>query len=405
MFCADRPDLRHGSGLAGRSHQRLRNALIVGEVAFALILLTGAGLFLRGLQRFANLDSGWRVDGLVTAQVSLPRAKYTNDAQRRDFHQRLEERLAAMPGVQHVALSNSQPVWGFNSSGGFVVEGQPEPAPGQYPEIFREPVSTGYFETLGIRLISGRTFTSADTADRPAVVIINETTARRFWPNESPIGKRIGSPNPNSRNWQEVVGVVNDVAFPASLGEPYTRLQSFRPLAQSPTDSVNVALRTSAAPESIANALRSAVAELDPALPAHQIRTARSLVERSLGSVSLLGSLLGAFAAIGLALAAVGIYGVISYSVVQRTGEIGIRMALGARTLDVLRLVLGKGARLILLGALLGLGGASEVARFLATAIPTLPTRDPAAMVALAACYLPARRATKVDPMEALRHE
>jgi putative ABC transport system permease protein len=399
---------------AGRSHQRLRNALIVGEVAFALILLTGAGLFLRGLQRFANLDSGWRVDGLVTAQVSLPRAKYTNDAQRRDFHQRIEERLAAIPGVQHVALSNSQQVWSFNSSGGFVVEGRPEPAPGQYPEIFREPVSTGYFETLGIRLISGRTFTSADTADRPAVVIINETTARRFWPNESPIGKRIGSPNPNNRNWQEVVGVVNDVAFPASLGEPYTRLQSFRPLAQTPTDSVNVALRTSVAPESIANALRGAVAELDPALPAHQIRTARSLVERSLGSVSLLGSLLGAFAALGLALAAVGIYGVISYSVVQRTGEIGIRMALGARTSDVLRLVLGKGGRLILLGALLGLGGASGVARFLATAIPTLPTRDPAAMgaialaliaVALAACYLPARRATKVDPMVALRHE
>src|SRR5262249_52054745 len=230
------------------------------------------------------------------------------------------------------------------------------------------------------------------------------------WQKEGPMGKRIGSPNPNTRNGQEVVGVVNDVASPASIGEPYTRLQSFRPLAQSPTDSVYVALRTSAAPESIANALRGAVAELDPALPAHQIRTARSLVERSLGSVSLLGSLLGAFAALGLALAAVGIYGVISCSVVQRTGEIGIRMALGARTLDVLRLVLGKGARLILLGALLGFGGAYAVSRFLASAIPTLPTRDPTAMgaialaliaVALAACYLPARRATKVDPMEA----
>jgi len=160
--------------------------------------------------------------------------------------------------------------------------------------------------------------------------------------------------------------------------------------------------------------LRGAVAELDSTLPAHRIRTARSIVERSLGSVSLLGSLLGAFAALGLALAAVGVYGVISYSVVQRTGEIGIRVALGARRLDVLRLVLGKGARLILLGALLGLGGAYAVARFLASAIPTLPTRDPAAMagialalvaVAFAACYLPARRATKVDPMVALRHE
>ena len=399
---------------AGRSHQRLRNALIVGEVAFALVLLTGAGLFLRGLQRFANLDPGWRVDGLVTAEISLPRTKYTKDDQRRAFYQRLEERLAALPGVERVALAGSQPVWSFYSSGGVLIEGQPEPAPGQYPEVFHEPISLNYFDTLGIRLISGRTFNSDDTSERARTVIINETMARRFWPNENPIGKRIGSPYSNDRNWREVIGVVNDVGFPGSLGEPYTRLQSFQPLAQNPWESVNISLRASAAPESLANALRGAVAELDPTLPAHQIRTARSLVERGLGNVSLLGSLLGAFAALGLALAAIGIYGVISYSVVQRTGEIGIRMALGAHTRDVLRLILGKGARLILLGASLGFGGAYAVARFLASAIPTLPTRDPAAMVgviialivvALAACYLPAWRATKVDPMDALRHE
>src|SRR5262249_40749927 len=407
---------------AGRSHQRLRSALIVGEVAFTLVLLTGAGLFLRGLQRFANLDPGWRVDGLVTAEISLPRTKYTKDDQRRAFYQRLEERLAALPGVERVALAGSQTVWSFYSSGGVLIEGQPEPAPvpqpepdpGQYPKVVHEPISLNYFDTLGIRLISGRTFNSDDTSERARTVIINETMARRFWPNENPIGKRIGSPYSNDRHWREVIGVVNDVGFPGSLGEPYTRLQSFQPLAQNPWESVNISLRASAAPESLANALRGAVAELDPTLPAHQIRTARSLVERGLGNVSLLGSLLGAFAALGLALAAIGIYGVISYSVVQRTGEIGIRMALGAQTRDVLRLILGKGARPILLGASLGFGGAYAVARFLASAIPTLPTRDPAAMVgviialivvALAACYLPAWRAAKVDQIDALRNE
>jgi putative ABC transport system permease protein len=398
---------------AGRSHQRLRSALIVGEVAFALVLLTGAGLFLRGLQRFINLDPGWRLDGLVTAQINLEGDNYRSDDQKRSFYQRLEERLAALPGVEQVALANSQPVWSFYSSGSFRVEGQPEPQPGQWPEIFREPVSTRYFETLGIRLLEGRLFTAADTAARPPVTIINETTARRFWPNESAVGKRVagGGQNPT---WVEIVGVVKDVSFPTNLDEPYTRYQSYRPLAQEPWGFNNVFLRTSEAPETIVSALRRAVAEVDPTLPAHQIRTARSLVVRSLGSVSLLGSLLGAFAALGLALAAIGIYGVISYSVIQRTGEIGIRMALGAQTMDVLRLVLGKGARLILLGSLLGFGGAYAVARFLASAIPTLPTRDPIAMggitlvlisVALMACYFPARRAAKVDPMVALRHE
>src|SRR5262249_16947675 len=147
--------------------------------------------FLRGLQRFANLDPGWRVDGLLTAQISLQGANYATDAQQRAFYQRLEERLAALPGVQQVAISNSQPVWGFGSSGSFKAEGQPEPPPGQWPEVFMEPVSLRYFEALGIRLLEGRVFNSADTAERPAVVIINETLARRFWPNQSAVGKRL----------------------------------------------------------------------------------------------------------------------------------------------------------------------------------------------------------------------
>ncbi|HZS08168.1 MAG TPA: ABC transporter permease [Blastocatellia bacterium] len=398
---------------AGRSHHRLRHVLIVGEVAFALVLLTGAGLFLRGLERFGQLNPGWRVDGLLTAQLGLRGTNYTTPAQRGAFLQRLEERLRALPGVRQVALSASQPVWGFNSSGGVVIEGQPEAPQGQWPEVFFEPVSTGYFETLGVRLLEGRFFTPADTADRPAVVIINETMARRFWPNESAVGKRVGRPG-NNRNWVEIVGVVNDISFPGSLGEPYTRLESFRPMAQSPQGSMVISLRTSSAPEALASDLRRAVAELDPTQPVHRVRAVRSLIEQGLGNISLLGTLLGAFAALGLALSAIGIYGVTSYSVAQRTGEIGIRMALGAQGRDVLWLVLGKVARLILLGALLGFGGAYAVARLLIWAIPTLPTRDPAALaiitltlvaVALVACWLPARRATKVDPMIALRYE
>jgi len=399
---------------SGRSQNRLRQALIVGEVAFALVLLTGAGLFLRGLQRFAYQDPGWHVDGLVMAQVRAQGANYANETQRRIFLQQLEERVAALPGVQQVALSKSHPVWGFNSSGPIIIEGQPEPEAGKLPEVFFEPVSTGYFDTLGVRLLEGRTFTSADTADHPAVVVINQTMAQRFWPNESAVGKRIGRQGPDPQ-WQQVVGVVNDIDFPADLGDPYTRLQTFRPLAQMPwSGGWAIAVRSSIPAEAFAKDLRSAVAGLDRDMPVYEIRTARSVVDLGLGSVSLLGTLLGAFALLGLTLAAIGIYGVTSYSVVQRTGEIGIRMALGAQRKEILWLVLGQGARLMFLGAALGLGGAFAVSRLLIAVIPKLPTSDPLTVgaitvvlvaVALLACYIPARRATRVDPMVALRSE
>jgi len=376
-------------------------------------LLAGAGLFLRGLQRFINADPGWQVDGLLTAQMSLRGEKYKEDKQRVVFLTELENRLRTLPGVQHVAIAGSHPVFGYNSSSSFLVEGRPEPPPDKYPEMFFEPISGDYFETLGARLRQGRTFNTADTADHPNVVIINETTARSFWPNESPIGKRISNTAPK-KDFYEVVGVINDLEFPGSMGEPYTRFEAFLPMAQAAPAYLTLALRTSSNPETIANSLRNSITGLDPELPVYRIRTARSAVDQGLGSISLLGSLLGAFATIGVILAAIGIYGVVSYTVVQRTGELGIRMALGAQTRDVLWLVLGKGAVLVAMGALLGGIGAYGVSRLLISLIPSLPTRDPLILplaalalvaVALVACYIPARRATRVDPLTALKSD
>jgi len=398
---------------AGRSQHRLQYMLIIGEVAFAMVLLAGAGLFLRGLQRFLNSDPGWQVDGLVTAQMSLRGEKYASDQQRVVFLTELENRLRALPGVQHAAIAGSHPVFGFNSSSSFLIEGRPEPPPDQYPEMFFEPVSNDYFETLGARLQQGRTFNTSDTSDHPRVVVINETAAHNFWPNESPIGKRISDTDPE-RHFYEIVGVVNDLAFPGSLEEPYTRYEAFVPATQAAPDFLMIVLRTSSNTEVIANSLRSSIAGLEPALPVYRIRTARAAVDQGLGSISLLGSLLGAFATIGVILAAIGIYGVVSYTVVQRIGELGIRIALGAQTRDVLWLVLGKGAVLVGIGALLGSVGAYGVSKLLISIVPSLPTRDPFILplatlalvaVALVACYVPARRATRVDPLVALKSE
>ncbi|HEY6247994.1 MAG TPA: ABC transporter permease [Pyrinomonadaceae bacterium] len=398
---------------AGRSQHRLRHMLIVGEVAFAMVLLAAAGLFLRGLQRFMNSDPGWRVDGLVTAQMSLRGDKYKDDKQRILFISELEDRLKTLPGVQHAAISASSPVFGFNSSSSFLVEGLPEPPPDKYWEMFFEGVTSDYFDTLGARLQQGRTFNQSDTPDHPQVVILNETAARTFWPNQNPIGKRISN-TAKKREYWEVVGIVNDIAFPGNLGEPYTRFEAFLPMAQVAPSFLMIALRTPMNTDAVGNSLRSAVAGLDPDLPVYRIRTARTTVDQGLGSISLLGSLLGAFAVVGLLLAAIGIYGVISYTVVQRTGELGIRVALGAQRSDVMRLILGKGAFLVVTGALLGVAGAYAVSKVLISLVPSLPTRDPVVLavtgvalvgVALFACYIPARRATKVDPLVALKSE
>ena len=398
---------------SSRSQHRLRHTLIIGEVALALVLLTGASLFVRGLHRFTHRDPGWRVDGLLTGWLSLPGTKYERSDQQLAFFQRLEERLAALPGVERAAISSSLPIWAFGSSHTIVVEGRPAPPAGQEPLVYAESVSPGYFETIGIQLRQGRVFASTDTTNRDAVVVINETMARHFWPNENPVGKRIRSRDPGEPQWQEIVGVVRDVRFPANLGAPDTRLQVYYPFAQEARPFAAIVLRTSGKPESVASAVRRAVAEIDPDQPVNELDSARKIVDRNLANLGLVGTMLGAFAVLGLVLAAVGTYGVISSFVAQRTGEIGIRMALGAQKRDVLWLVLGRGLRLLLAGSLLGVGGALATARLLAAAMPELPG-DPGAIaaitivlvaVAVVACWLPARRAAKVEPMEALRCE
>jgi predicted permease len=400
-------------GTAGRSQQRLRHALIIGEVALALVLLAGAGVFIRGLDRFARHDPGWRVDGLLTAQVALTSPKYEHSHARHMFAERLEQRLAALPGVRQAGLSSMLPLWGFGSRD-FGVEGQPAPLPGQQPLTYYETVSPGFFSALGIRLREGRGFNRDDTTNHPAVVVINESMARHFWPGDSALGKRIGSDDPADPRWEEIVGVVNDIGFPANLDGVDTRFQAYRPIAQTSHRWLAIELRIDGSTEPVTAAIRQIVTEMDPELPVAEIDLARVRLDRHLANTALLGWLLGGFAALGLVLAAIGIYGVIAYSVAQRTAEFGIRLALGASKGAVLWLILKQGLRLSAVGALLGLGGSYAVTHLLAAAAPEIPSRDPVAIAAVTfvsmavaafACWFPARRATQVDPMEALRTE
>ncbi len=396
----------------GDSPHRWRYALIVGEVALSLVLLTGAGLFVRSIQQLAQRDPGWRVDGLMSAQIFLTSSRYNSPDQRRLFFQELQERLAAIPPVRNVAFSSRPPILTSSIHRSIAFEGRPPPAPGQHFFAGMEPVTPSYFETVGIQLKEGRLFTPVDSTNQPSVAIINETMARRCWPDESPIGKRIGDAESANPDWEEIVGVVSDVRLMERGGQPEP--QVYRPLAQDPPAYANAELRFSGAPESVATALRRAVAAVDPDQSTHKIITAREFIRRELSGISLLGGVLAVFAGLGLALAAIGIYGVVSYTVAQRTGEIGVRMALGARRGDVLWLVLGQGLRFSLAGAFLGLAGAYAVARILAAVLPFPVPVNAVSLaavaclliaIALLACFIPARRAMKIDPTAALRYE
>jgi putative ABC transport system permease protein len=400
-----------GRGVTDRSRPLLRQGLVVAELALALVLLAMGGLFLRGLQRFVEREPGWKVDGLLTAEVNLPAAKYTSAEQRAAFFQRLEERLRVLPGVEHAAVAWELPVTSFPPTTYLAVEGAPVP-PGQEPRWTLDGVTPDFFATLGIPVIAGRPFSSADGAATGDVVIINEALARHAWPGQSALGKRIAR---MGSGWSTVVGVVGDIRLPAKLSAPVTRFQGYRPLAQGARHGASILVRGQGADlRALAPAVRRAVADLDPDVPIQQLGTARQVVDQALANFSLTGRILLGFALVGLLLAGLGVYGLFAGFVVQRTREIGVRVALGADAGQVLRLVMGKGLRLAVVGAALGLVAAAAAVPMLTAAASELPAAQPFSVVALAlvliavalfACWLPARRAAALDPMVALRQE
>ncbi len=404
-----------GRGTTGdRGHRRFRNGLIVGQFALAMVLLAGAALFARGLHEINNRRHGWQSDQLVTGTVVLPGATYPSDERITDFQRLALERLEALPGVQSASMSYSMPFFGLSEARKYLVAGRETPPPGHEPAAAINGVSPHYFETVGTRLLSGRPFGEGDTARSPKVFIINQAMARGLFGGESPLGRRIAQAGGKTLEWGEIVGVVADVesVFANRVAVTY---QLYQPLAQEPRRFNDLAVRTAGMPPStLLHRIRTTVMALDQDLPVRRLETAQATIVRANFEDGMLASILSTFAALGLGLAALGVYGVIARTVAQRTGEFGIRLALGAQARDITRLVLTSGAKLALLGSALGLLGAFGVCRIIAARYPgmqldNVPVLSGATVLLIAiaqiACYMPARYASRVSPTEALRAE
>jgi putative ABC transport system permease protein len=404
-----------GRDSASGSHgNRIRGLLVIAEVAVSLVLLIGAGLLINSFLRLLNVDSGFRADNLLTINVVLPELKYPDQARRTAFYSDLLSRIEALPGVQSAAVTNYIPLTLQGDTFGISIEGRPDPGPAERPDVVTRVISPKYFSTMGIELLQGREFGEEDRADSPRVAVISETMARRLWPGEDPVGKRIKPGPPDSPvPWRTIIGVVKDVRQFELNADP--KLQMYYCYVQ-PAFFVPsyLVVKTDVEPVSLAAAVRGAVWEIDKDQPVSNIRTMKEVLSESIARQRFSMLLLGIFAAVALALAAVGIYGVMSYSAAQHTREIGIRMALGAQSRDVLKLAIGQGMKLALAGVAVGLIGAFALTRLIESLLFGVSTTDPATFalvtflliaVALSACYIPARRATKVDPMIALRYE
>jgi len=405
--------LKEGAQVASPGGRRgwLRGALAVSELSLALVLLIGAGLLIKSFYRLLQVDPGFVPERVLTMDLSLTDARYPAPQQKSEFFSQVLRRVESLPGVRSAALADSLPLSPYQ---GFLLMSPnhllPRAALSSSTTVMMRmlTVSPGYFYTLGIPVLKGRTFTDHDDEQALKVAVVNEALARHLWPTEDPIGKQFPPPRGNFT----VVGVVGNIHHEGLSQE--TEAEFYVPYFQSPGDSVQLAVRSAADPDSIVSAVRAQIRDVDPDQPLYHVATLQQVLSESLAPRRFNMLLLGIFAGIALPLATVGIYGVMAFSVTQRTHEIGIRMALGAQKGDVLRMVVGQGLKLALIGVAIGIAGALALTRFLSSLLYGVKPTDPLTFVAvsliltavaLLASYMPARRATKVDPMVALRYE
>lgn len=410
-------ELKDGGRTAGGGarQNRWRMILAIAEVSLALVLLVGAGLMMKSLYRLLAVDPGFRADQVLTMEMSLRTSQYDKDVHILNFWQQVLDRVRALPGVEGAALGTAIPLTDNHSRADVTIEGMALPKPGSFPHPDTHIVSAGYANTLGVPLVRGREFTDEDTENAPRVAMINARLAREYFPKDNPVGKRVMFGRPSAKSapkWMTIVGVVGDTKL-YGLANP-SRLEIYIPYRQSVPSHMNLIVKSNVDPSALASSIRGAVAEIDKDQPVFGIATMKQLIVDSVSTQRITLILLGLFSALALVLAAIGIYGVISYSVAQRTHEIGIRMALGAGKTDVLRMILAQGARIAGAGVAIGTIASFGLTRLLTNLLFSVSAADPLTfaavaialiLVAMFACYIPARRTLRVDPMVALRYE